>query len=286
MRVRTRTLTEMKRTGQRIACVTAYDYPTARLADAAGFPLILVGDSLGNVVLGHDSTIAVTLEAMLHHTQAVVRGAKQALVVADMPFMTYQVSAEEALRNAARLMQESGAHAVKLEGGASVAPTVRRLTDAGAPVMGHLGLTPQSVHQLGGFRVQGRSLADARLLIEDALLLEEAGAFAVVLETVPAELSRVVTERLAIPTIGIGAGPHCDGEIQVLHEILGLIDGRPRKHAKTYADLNAVIADALTQYADEVREGRFPTEANSFELDEGVLEALQADEDAAGHGGV
>ncbi|MDE2765326.1 MAG: 3-methyl-2-oxobutanoate hydroxymethyltransferase [Chloroflexota bacterium] len=284
MRVRTRTLTEMKQEARRIPCVTAYDYPTARLADAAGFPLILVGDSLGNVVLGHDSTIAVTLDAMVHHTQAVARGVEHALVVADMPFMTYQASAEDALRNAARLMQEGGAHAVKVEGGESIAITIERMTAAGVPVMGHLGLTPQSVHQLGGFRVQGRSLADAKRLIADALRLQQAGVFAVVLETVPAELSRIVTERLAIPTIGIGAGPHCDGEIQVLHEILGLIEGRPRKHAKTYALLNALIADAFAAYAADVRERRFPTEANSFDLDEGVLEALRAEEDAPGGG--
>ncbi len=274
MRVRTLKFREMKQAGERIACLTAYDYPTARLADAAGVPLVLVGDSLANVVLGHESTIPVTMDDMVHHTKAVVRGSKNALIASDMPFMSYQVSPEDALRNAGRLLQEAGAQAVKLEGGAAIAPTVRRLVDMGIPVIGHLGLTPQSVHQLGGYRVQGRSLPDALQLVHDAELLEEAGAFAVVLETVPAEVGKVVTERLGIPTIGIGAGPHCDGEIQVLHEILGLIDGRPRKHAKLYADLNAVIGEALTRYVAEVRDGRFPSDEQSFTLDDGVLREL------------
>jgi 3-methyl-2-oxobutanoate hydroxymethyltransferase len=274
MRVRTLKFGEMKQAGERIPCLTAYDYPTARLADASGVPLILVGDSLANVVLGYESTVPVTMDEMLHHTKAVVRGSENALIASDMPFMSYQISPEEALRNAGRLLQEAGAQAVKLEGGAAIAPTVKRLVDAGIPVIGHLGLTPQSVHQLGGYRVQGRSLSGARKLVHDAELLEEAGAFAVVLETVPAEVGKVVTERLGVPTIGIGAGAHCDGEIQVLHEILGLIDGRPRKHAKLYADLNAVISDALSRYVTEVRGGTFPGDEQSFSLDDGVLRDL------------
>ncbi len=273
MPVRTLKLQEMKQAGQRFPCVTAYDYPTARLADEAGIPLILVGDSLGNVVLGHSTTVPVTMDDMVHHCRAVTRAVKEALVVVDMPFMAYQASAEEAMRNAARLMQEGGAHAVKLEGGRPVAETVRRLTEAGVPVMGHLGLTPQSVNQLGGYRVQGRTLPQAQQLIDNADALQAAGAFSIVLETIPSELAAVVTKRLQIPTIGIGAGSECDGQIQVLHDILGLGPRRP-KHAKRYADLDEVIANALRAYADEVRSGIFPGPEHAFPLDEGVLRHL------------
>ena len=276
MRVRTTKLLEMKQAGERIPCVTAYDYPTAQLADGAGIPLLLVGDSLGNVVLGHDTTLPVTMEDMLHHAKAVVRGSANAMVVVDMPFMSYQVSVEEALRNAGRIMQETGAQAVKLEGGRRSAEVARRIVEAGIPVMGHLGLTPQSVNQLGGYRVQGRTLADAQDLVADALALEAAGVFAVVLETVPAPLARVVTGRLRIPTIGIGAGPDCDGEVQVIHDILGFGTARTPRHAKRYADLNEVIGAALRRYTDEVRERSFPTEEHSHPLDDVVLAELTA----------
>jgi len=273
MPIRTTKLMEMKQAGERIACVTAYDFPTARLAAAAGLPLILVGDSLGNVVLGYDSTLPVTMDDMVHHTRAVVRGAPDALVVADMPFMSYQVNADEAMRNAGRLMQEGGASAVKLEGGQHIAETVSRLTDAGIPVMGHLGLTPQSVNQLGGYRVQGRTLPEAQRMLDDAEALERGGAFSIVLETVPAPLAAVVTKRLRVPTIGIGAGAECDGQIQVLHDILGLGTRQP-KHGKRYADLNAVIGEALQRYAAQVREGTFPAEEHATDIDDAVLREL------------
>lgn len=276
MRVRTTKFLEMKQAGERIPCVTAYDYPMARLADEVGIPLLLVGDSLGNVVLGYETTLQVTLDEVLHHTKAVVRGSSRALVVADMPFMTFQVSAEEALRNAGRLLQEGGAQAVKLEGGHRVAGTVCRLVESGIPVMGHLGLTPQSVHQFGGYRVQGRSLEDAARLIEDARELQDAGAFILVLETVPAELAQLVTQQLRIPTIGIGAGPHCDGEVQVLYELLGLVTARPRRHAKLFADLNVTVRDALQRYAREVQAREFPAAEHSTPLDPDVLSQLQA----------
>ncbi len=273
MRTRVRQFREMKQRRERITAVTAYDYAMARLADEADIPMLLVGDSLGNVVLGYKTTVRVTMDEMLHHTKAVVRGAKNALVVADMPFMSYQVSAEEALRNAGRLVQEGGAQAVKLEGGERSAETVRRIVEAGIPVMGHIGLTPQSEHALGGFRVQGRDLAGALALIHDAVALERAGAFAVVLETIPSELARVITERLTIPTIGIGAGPDCDGEIQVIYEILGLTP-RAHKHAEVYANLGEAISQALAAYRRDVRERRFPTEEHSFHMDEAILSDL------------
>ena len=275
MRTRVRQFKEMKQRRERITAVTAYDYTMARLADKVGIPLLLVGDSLGNVVLGYKTTVRVTMDEMLHHTKAVVRGATHALVVADMPFMSYQVSTEEALRNAGRLVQEGGAQAVKLEGGARSAETVRRIVEAGIPVMGHIGLTPQSEHALGGFRVQGKDLAGALALVDDAVALEQAGAFAVVLETIPSELARIITERLTIPTIGIGAGPDCDGEIQVIYEILGLTP-RPHKHAAVYANLGEAITQALAAYQREVQEHRFPTEDHSFHMDEAILEDLLA----------
>lgn len=273
MRTRVRQFKEMKQRRERITAVTAYDYTMAHLADKAGIPLLLVGDSLGNVVLGYKTTVRVTMAEMLHHTKAVVRGVKNALVVADMPFMSYQVSTEEALRNAGRLVQEGGAHAVKLEGGTRSADTVRRIVEAGIPVMGHIGLTPQSEHALGGFRVQGQDLVGALALIDDATALEEAGAFAVVLETIPSELARIITERLTIPTIGIGAGPDCDGEIQVIYEILGLTP-RAHKHAAVYANLSEAITQALAAYRREVQEHRFPTEDQSFHMDEAILADL------------
>ena len=267
-------LKAMKKRGEKIAMLTAYDYPTSRLVDEAGVPAILVGDSLGMVVLGYDSTLPVTMEDMLPAVKAVVRGSQRAHVVADMPFMSYQASVEDALRNAGRMLQEGGAQSVKLEGGATVAETVRRLVAAGIPVMGHIGLTPQSVHRFGGYKVQGKTTAAAVKLLNDARALEEAGAYAIVLETVPAPLARLMTERLSIPTIGIGAGPHCDGQVQVIHDMLGLFPDFVPKHSKQYARLAEVIREAVVTYMAEVREGRFPTERESFAMDESALAEL------------
>ncbi len=269
-----RKLAEMKRAGDKIPMVTAYDYTAARIADAAGIPIILVGDSLGMVVLGYESTIPVTMDDMVRHGRMVRRGAAEALVVVDLPFMAYQVDPAAALRNAGRLMQEGGAHTVKLEGGVAVADTVRRIVDAGAPVMGHIGLTPQSVNALGGYRVQGRTRAAARRLLDDALALQDAGAYSVVLECVPSQLARLITERLTIPTIGIGAGPNCDGQVQVFHDMLGLFTDFVPKHARRYAKLAEDMGEAFRRYADDVRSGAFPAEAESFTMNEGLLADL------------
>jgi 3-methyl-2-oxobutanoate hydroxymethyltransferase len=257
-------LIEKKARGERIVVVTAYDYPTALYADQAGVDAILVGDTLGMVVLGYPTTLPVTMEEMLHHVRAVGRAQPKALVIADMPFLSYQVSADEAVRNAGRLLKEGGAAAVKLEGGAAVAPVVARLVAAGIPVMGHLGMTPQSVHELGGFRVQARHPEAARQLLQDARELEAAGAFGIVLELVPAEVAQAVTEALRIPTIGIGAGARCDGEVQVFHDLLGLFEWFVPRHTKRYAEIGKTIRDALAQYAEEVRSGAFPAEENTF----------------------
>ena len=257
-------LKAMKEQGEKIAMLTAYDYPTARLLDEAGVPIILVGDSLGMVVLGYSSTLPVTMADMLHHVSAVVRGTQKAHVVADMPFMSYQAGSEDALRNAGRFLQEAGAQSVKLEGGVSVAETVRRLVEAGIPVMGHIGLTPQSVNQFGGYKLQGKTPAAAVKLLNDAVALEKAGAYAMVLETIPAPLGKLVSERVSIPTIGIGAGPYCDGQVQVLHDMLGLFGDFVPKHAKQYAHLAEEIGRAAREYLTEVQEGRFPTERESF----------------------
>ncbi len=260
-KVRAPDLTPMKARGERIVMLTAYDATMARLLDRAGIDVLLVGDSLGQVILGLDTTIPVTLDAVIHHTRAVTRGASRALVVADMPFLTYQVSAEEALRNAARLFQEGGAAAVKLEGGRSVADAVRRLTAAGLPVMGHVGLTPQHVHRLGGMRQQAREEEAAQELIRDALALEDAGAFAVVVEAVPDAVAEAVTSRLKIPTIGIGAGPHCDGQVLVSYDMLGLFDTFVPKFVRQYAQLGELILDAARNYANDVRECVYPESA-------------------------
>ena len=248
--------------------VTAYDYTAARIIDAADLPMILVGDSMGHVVLGYDSTIPVTVDDIVNASAAVVRGTTKPLIVADMPFLSYQIDAETALRNAARLIQEGGAQAVKLEGGKSVAPIIRRLTEAGLAVMGHIGLTPQHVNRLGGYRVQGKTETTANEVLEDALSLQEAGAFSVVLELIPAELAKKITKVLDIPTIGIGAGVHCDGQVQVFHDMLGLDpDFRPR-HSGEYATLAPIIKDALVRYGQDVGAGTFPTDAQSFFSDE------------------
>jgi 3-methyl-2-oxobutanoate hydroxymethyltransferase len=267
-------LMEMAHAGQKVVVVTAYDYPVARLAEAAEVDIILVGDSLGMTVYGEPDTLSVTLDDMVRHAGAVVRGAPNTFVVADLPFMTYQVSPEQALVNAGRLMQEARVHAVKLEGGRSVAPTVQRLVEAGIPVMGHLGFTPQSVYQLGGFRLQARHLEAAHRLLADAEALEAAGAFAVVLEMVPAEVAQYVTRHLKIPTIGIGAGPHCAGQVLVLHDLIGLYAGRSPRFAKRYADVASVIEQALREYAEDVRAGGFPGPEHQYAADAEVAAAL------------
>lgn len=253
-----------KKGGEKIVAVTAYDYPTTLFADAAGVDLILVGDSLGMVLLGYPTTLQVTMEEMLHHTKACARAKPRALLVADMPYLTYQITAEDAVRHAGRFIQEGGAEAVKLEGGEPVAEAIHRIVSIGIPVLAHLGMTPQSVHAFGGHRVQGRTNEAAKRLIEDAHLVEQAGAFAVVLELIPAALAKEITEQLSIPTIGIGAGPHCDGQIQVLHDLIGLVPGEPFKHTRRYAHIGETITRALQQYAQEVRSGHFPTEEHSF----------------------
>jgi 3-methyl-2-oxobutanoate hydroxymethyltransferase len=257
-KIRVPDLARMKERHERIVMMTAYDATMARLIDRAEVDILLVGDSLGNVILGLDTTIGVTLDAILHHTQAVVRGATRALVVADMPFLTYQVSAEDAMRNAGQLFQQGGAAAVKLEGGREVADTVRRLTGAGLPVMGHLGLTPQHVHRLGGMRRQATSESAAEDLLRDALALEAAGVFAIVLEAIPDSVAQAVTSKLRIPTIGIGAGPHCDGQVLVSYDLFGLNDGNVPPFVKQYAQLASEIVRAAKAYAGEVRSGVYP----------------------------
>jgi len=255
--------------------LTAYDYATAKLIDGVGVPLILVGDSLGMVVLGYESTIPVTMDEMLHHTKAVVRGTEQALIIGDMPFMTYHASVSEALHNAARFIQEGGAQAVKLEGGETMAETVRRIVECGIPVMGHIGLTPQSVHQLGGFKVQGKTQEAAIRLVKDACALEEAGVFAIVLEAVPTPLAKIITKKVGVPTIGIGAGPFCDGQVQVVSDLLGLFTDFVPKHAKQYARLSDIIKQAVGDYINEVQAGTFPTEKQSYTMDESLLAGLE-----------
>jgi 3-methyl-2-oxobutanoate hydroxymethyltransferase len=282
--VTTSTFRARKDSAQRIVMVTAYDVSAARLVDAAGVDAILVGDSLGMTTLGFDSTLPVTMDDMVRATSAVVRGTKRALVVSDLPFMSYQTSAEDGIRNAGRLMAEGGAGAVKLEGGTGVAETVRRITAAGIPVMGHVGLTPQSVHQLGGYRVQGKDVAAAERLLDDCLALQEAGAFAIVLECIPGELARMVSEELAIPTIGIGAGVGCDGEVQVFHDLLGLGGDFTPRHAHRYAELGEAVRDAVAAYAADVRSGAFPAEAQTTHMAPAVFERLCAERAGSTHG--
>ena len=249
---------ERKKRGQKITMLTAYDATMARLLDRAGIDSILVGDSLGMVVMGHETTIPVTLDAMIHHTRAVTRGAKRALVVADMPFLSYQTSVADAVRNAGRLMQEGGAAAVKVEGGRAVAEVVSRLAEVGIPVMGHVGLTPQSFHKLGGFRRVGRTGREAEAVIEEARIVEQAGAFAVVLESIPDETARAVTAALAIPTIGIGAGPHCDGQVLVSYDAFGLFQDFVPPFVKRYAEVGETIVQAAEAYIQDVKEGLYP----------------------------
>jgi len=275
MRVSISQIKDMKQKGEKIVMLTAYDYSTAKIVDEVGVPLILVGDSLGTVVLGYESTIPVTIEEMLHHTKAVVRGTKKAMVIGDMPFMTYHISTEDALRNAARFIQEGGAQAVKLEGGVNVADKVRRIVECGIPVCGHIGLTPQSINQLGGHKIQGKTPEAAEKLLKDAQALEAAGAFAVVLETMPSPLATLITGKINIPTIGIGAGAGCDGQVQVINDMLGSFTDFVPKHAKRYAKLAEIINTAIHEYYDEVRNGKFPTKDNSFSMDESLLEGLK-----------
>ncbi|HVG31611.1 MAG TPA: 3-methyl-2-oxobutanoate hydroxymethyltransferase [Pyrinomonadaceae bacterium] len=255
-----------KERGERLVCLTAYDYPTARIVDEAGTDIILVGDSVGNVVLGYGNTVPVTLEEILRHTRAVRRGVQRALLVSDMPYGSYHTGADEAVRNALRLIKEGGAEAVKLEGGRTRADLVKRLVDEEIPVMGHIGLTPQSVNKLGGFRVQGKTAETARAILDDARALEEAGAFSIVLELVPREIARLVTESIRIPTIGIGAGAHCDIQVLVLHDLLGLSFGKLPRFVRQYANLQAQMTDAISRFAEDVRTGAYPSDAESYGL--------------------
>ena len=265
----------MKKQGKRITMLTAYDYPMALLEDRAGIDIILVGDSLAMTVLGYENTLPVTMDEMIHHTKAVARGAKYPLILGDMPFMSYNTSEREAVFNAGRFMKEAGADAVKLEGGASVKEIVRAIVKGGIPVMGHIGLTPQTISMLGGFKVQGKDAQAAQKIIDDALSLEEAGAFSVLLEAVPAPIAKKVTERLTVPTIGIGAGVHCDGQVLVVHDMLGLFDRFTPKFAKKYVNLSEVILKALESYRDEVQKGEFPTDQHSFHIDEKELSKIK-----------
>ena len=257
-------IVKMKKTGEKIACLTAYDTIIASLLDRAGMDLILVGDSGAMVFAGHETTLPITVDQMLYHTQAVARGVNRALLVADMPFLSFQVTPEEALRNAGRFLKEGGADGVKIEGGGHMAETFRRLTDVGIPVMGHLGLTPQSIHAFGGYKLQGKEDSQASKLMEDAKIIEQAGGFAVVLEKIPSDLAEKITESIAIPTIGIGAGPHCDGQILVTHDMLGLFEEFKPKFVRRYAELAETIRTAVSNYGKDVKEGKYPSQEESY----------------------
>ena len=270
-RITTETFRRKKAAGEKIVMLTAYDHPFARLVEEAGVDAILVGDSLGMVVLGYETTIPVTMAEMLHHTRAVARGVRRAMVVADLPFLSYQVGEDEAVRNAGRFLQEGGAAAVKLEGGREYARVIKRMVAAGIPVMGHLGLTPQSVHEFGGYGLRAKEAASALNLIEDALALAEAGVFAIVLEKIPREVAAEVTARSPVPTIGIGSGPDCDGQILVLHDLLGLYEGFRPRFVKRYAEIGAAVREAVGRYVAEVREGVFPGAEHAWKMDEGEL---------------
>ncbi|NDJ61156.1 MAG: 3-methyl-2-oxobutanoate hydroxymethyltransferase [Chloroflexi bacterium] len=274
MRLTIRDIHKLKAAGQKIAMLTAYDAVSARLGEGAGAQMLLVGDTLGMVIQGHDSTIPVTLDHVIYHAEIVARVTHKALVVGDMPFMTYKISAEQALTNAARLMQEAQVSTVKLEGGEPYAPTIARIVAAGIPVMAHIGLLPQSIEAVGGFRVQGKDLETARQLLRDARAVQDAGAYAVVLELVPAPLAALITAELDIPTIGIGAGAGCDGQVQVFHDLLALFDAFVPRHTKQYAQIGALIREALAAYVRDVTAGAFPTDEQSFSLSPEVLAAL------------
>lgn len=268
------TFQQMKEKGEKISMLTAYDYSTAKLEDEAGVTSILVGDSLGNVILGYEDTISVTMDDMVHHGAAVARGAKNALVIVDMPFMSYQTSVYDAVVNAGRLMKEGRAGAVKLEGGREVCPQIKAIVDAGIPVCAHLGLTPQSINAFGGFKVQGKTESAAKRLLEDAQEIQKAGAFAVVLEGIPRKLADLVTERLVIPTIGIGAGNGCDGQVLVYQDLLGMFSDFTPKFVKRYADIGKVMKDAFHQYIEEIQSGAFPGEEHEYKIDDDVIEKL------------
>lgn len=284
MRTTIREIAAMKRRGERISMITAYDYTSARIVEAAGVDIILVGDSLGQVVLGYESTLPVTMDDMLHHIKTVVRGTSKVHIVGDLPFMSYQASEVEAIRNAGRLLKEGGAQSVKLEGGRQVANTMRRIVQGGIPVMAHIGLTPQAVNQLGGYRIQGKTTRAAIELIEDAKAVEDAGAFAIVLEGVPSQLAGIITARLTIPTIGIGAGVHCDGQVQVFHDMMGLYTDFTPKHARKYAHLSELMHNAVTEYISDVRAQSFPSEDESFTLSPVVLAELTGNPQVAAQG--
>ncbi|MBA4534818.1 MULTISPECIES: 3-methyl-2-oxobutanoate hydroxymethyltransferase [Brevibacillus] len=276
--ITTSKLRQMKQNKEPITMLTAYDYPSAKLAEEAGIDILLVGDSLGMVVLGYESTVSVTMDDMVHHTKAVTRAAKTAFVVADMPFLTCHGSVEEAIHHAGRLIQEGNAKAVKMEGGEEILPIVKRCTKAGIPVMGHLGLTPQSVHQLGGYKVQGKDLESAKQLIMDAKALEEAGAFGIVLECVPAEVTAKVAEAVEIPVIGIGAGVQCDGQVLVFHDVLSYASNLTPKFVKSYAQIGDMIQSAISQYVIEVRSRQFPEQRHSFAASEETIQQLYGEE--------
>lgn len=263
-----------KNNGEKLTMLTAYDYSTAKLIDSTGVNSILVGDSLGNVVLGYDDTISVTLDDMIHHGKAVCRGAKNALVIVDMPFMSYQISVEQALENAGRLMKETHCQAVKLEGGKSICPQIKALVEAGIPVCAHLGLTPQHINAFGGFKVQGKTEAAAKQLLEDAKAIQEAGAFAVVLEAIPAKLAQLITEQLTIPTIGIGAGNQTDGQVLVYADLLGLFSDFTPKFVKRYANIGTLMTEAIKNYIDDVACQKFPTPENEYNIDDTIIEKL------------
>jgi len=265
----------MKREGKKITMLTAYDYPMALLEDRARIEIILVGDSLGMTVLGYENTLPVTMDEMIHHTKAVTRGAKYALIIGDMPFMSYNTSERDAILNAGRFMKEGGADAVKLEGGVSVKEIVRAIVRAGIPVMGHIGLTPQTISMLGGFKVQGKDAQAAQKIIDDALLLEDAGAFSILLEAIPAPIAKRISERLKVPTIGIGAGVHCDGQVLVVHDLLGLFNLFLPKFAKRYVNLSELMLQAFESYREEVSQGIFPTDQHSFHIDEEELSKVK-----------
>jgi 3-methyl-2-oxobutanoate hydroxymethyltransferase len=264
-----------KQRGERLVCLTAYDFPTARIVDEAGIDIILVGDSLGNVVLGYGNTVPVTLEEILIHLKAVRRAVQRALLVADMPYGSFHTGADDAVRNALRLVKEGGAEAIKLEGGHKRVQLVKRLVDEEIAVMGHIGLTPQSINKLGAYRVQGKTAAAARELLDDARALEDAGAFAIVLEVVPREIARLITESISIPTIGIGAGAHCDIQVLVLHDMLGLSFGKLARFVRPYANLHDVMTEAVTRYADDVRSGNYPSDDESYALPAEAAEELK-----------
>ncbi|SEL29564.1 3-methyl-2-oxobutanoate hydroxymethyltransferase [Ruminococcus albus] len=268
------TLLKQKQSGDRITMLTAYDYTTARIIDECGVNSILIGDSLGMVMLGYENTLAVTMEDMIHHTKAVARGAKNAFIVADMPFMSYQASVNEAVKNAGRLIKEGGANAVKLEGGAEVCEQIRAIVNASIPVVAHLGLTPQSVNVFGGFKVQGKSLDNAKKLVEDALRIQEAGACAVTLEGIPAKLAEIITKKLFIPTIGIGAGNGCDGQVLVYQDMLGMTLGHTAKFVKKFADVGDVMRKGISDYIEEVKNGTFPSEEHTYAIDDDVIAVI------------